>query len=104
MRERVKNLDEIIAKYKEEHPKKKRDCASYEKSFKRISSYHNLIIFLLANTTQLADAASLLSVTNQDGVAELERAGLFRIQLLPFRHEQVIRFVDNFLSKEPKLV
>src|SRR3989344_54269 len=35
VRERVKNPDEIIAKYKEEHPKKKRDCASYEKSFKR---------------------------------------------------------------------
>lgn len=35
VRQKVKELDDIIKKYKEDHPKKKRDCSSYEKSFKK---------------------------------------------------------------------
>ncbi len=36
-------------------------------------------------------------------VAQLEEAGLFRIELLPFRPEQVIRFVSDYLKNEPRL-
>ena len=35
VREKVKNLENIIKNYKEEHPKKKRNYPSYEKSFKK---------------------------------------------------------------------
>lgn len=37
------------------------------------------------------------------GVQELEKLGLIRIHLLPFRREQVIRFIKNFLRNEPDL-
>lgn len=37
------------------------------------------------------------------GGQELEKIGLIRIHLLPFRREQVIRFVNNFLRNEPNL-
>ncbi len=37
------------------------------------------------------------------GDPQLEDAGLFKIQLLPFRPEQVNRFIRDFLSKEPNL-
>src|SRR3989338_981653 len=62
------------------------------------------ILKLIEGLKKLKGNDLQIVASSRFGVAELERAGLFRIQLLPFRHEQVIRFVDNFLSKEPKLV
>lgn len=36
-------------------------------------------------------------------VPEIEEIGLFRIELLPFRRDQVIRFINSFLSKQTDL-
>ncbi len=54
VREKVKNLNKIIERYKEEHPKKPRDYSSYEASFKKrlksaINNLDNLIEESLKN-------------------------------------------------------
>lgn len=58
---------------------------------------------LIEELRKLKQSSIQIVASSRFGVPELEKVGLIRIQLLPFRREQVIRFVNNFLRNEPNL-
>lgn len=61
------------------------------------------ILKLIEELRKLKGDGLQIVASSRFGDAQLEEAGLFRIQLLPFRREQVIRFISNFLSNAPEL-
>ena len=58
---------------------------------------------LIEELRKLKQNGIQIVASSRFGVQELEKIGLIRIHLLPFRKEQVIRFVNNFLRNEATL-
>lgn len=74
--------------------------------FDGIDEASNLTGWLLQLITairSLKGGNAQIVVSSRFGVSELEKLGLIQIQLLPFRPEQVKRFVRDFLYNEPAL-
>ena len=61
------------------------------------------LLHLITAIRQLKNGAVQIIASSRFGVIELENAGLIQIQLLPFRPEQVKRFVSEYLCNDPTL-
>lgn len=61
------------------------------------------ILKLVEDLRKLKGDGLQVVASSRFGDPQLEDAGLFKIQLLPFRPEQVSRFIRDFLNKEPNL-
>ena len=61
------------------------------------------LLQLIIIIRELKSDAVQIVVSSRFGVPELENIGLIQLQLLPFRPEQVERFVRDFLCNEPDL-
>jgi hypothetical protein len=61
------------------------------------------LLQLIIAIRKLKSGAVQIVASSRFGVPELEKSGLIQIQLLPFRPEQVERFVRDFLCNEPTL-
>jgi hypothetical protein len=61
------------------------------------------ILKLIEELRKLKGGGLQIVASSRFGDSQLEEAGLFRIQLLPFRTEQVIRFIEDFLRNDPDL-